>query len=261
MSIICPQCGVPLNQITNSHIRTKHPEFKSVLEFKEFFKLDSLWSSEVTTNFISKATGKTRGPYNLTEKYFEGVKRATAKRTGEQHWNYGNNWTSEQKKKISLGVKTSPRFQSALLKYNDNAYRSWRRSIIINNVSPRQLKTRVAKGLIIAFENRSPWEQYRILIGRHTKESLKLYRHLIDPTNLLETKLYDLDHQFSKLAGFKNGIPPEIIGSVVNLIPLDRIKNRKKYSSCSITKEELLLRYSEFVASLESTESFKSRKP
>jgi hypothetical protein len=261
MSIICPSCGSTLNQITNSHVRSKHLEFGSVTEFKKFFNLESLWSPKVTEDFIQQKIGKQRGSYNLTEKYYEGVKRAAEKRTGSQHWNYGNHWNEEQLEKISIGVKSSEKFQKAIKKWEDEEYRKWRLEIV-NTVSiPNQLRTRSDRGLITAFEDKNEWDQYRSLVNRHTRKSLILFRQIIDPENLLEDSNYDLDHQFSKFEGFKCNISPEIIGSPVNLVPLDRIKNRQKRTKCSISKEELLIRYSNFISCIEPSKLFESWKP
>jgi hypothetical protein len=261
MSIICPSCGASLHQITNSHIRSKHPEFKSVTEFKEFFKLDTLWSVEVKSSFIHTMTGKTRDPYNLTEKYYEGVKQGAKKRTGKQHWNYGNHWNDSVKNKISSGVRNSEVFRLAMAKWEDPDYRAQRMHIIYSKVIPNALQTRADRGLITSFENKSEWEQYRTLVNRYTRKSLKEYAHLIDPLGLLNQLDYDLDHRFSKFEGFNQNIPPEIIGSPCNLIPLLTYENRWiKRTSCSLTINELLLAFSEFITNNKSSESFKSRK-
>lgn len=54
---------------------------------------------------------------------------------------------------------------------------------------------------------------------------------------------YSLDHRFSCLEGFKNNIPPEIIGNIINLEYIPNIQNSIKKADCSITKEELDERY------------------
>lgn len=261
MSIICPSCGSYLNQITNSHIKSKHTEFNSLKEFKEFFKIDTLWSPTVKETFVKKMTGKTRDPYNLTEKYYEGVKRATEKRRGKQHWNYGNHWNPTEKIKIGNGVKSSTLFQEAMKKWEDNEYRAWRLEIVNTVLIPANLKTRALNGSITAFEDKTEWEQYKSLVNKFTRKSLSLYKHIIDPSGLLKSNEYDLDHRFSKLEGFKKRISPKIIGSPVNLIPLNWIENRyQKGTKCSITESELLLEYSKFIANNESPKSLKPRK-
>lgn len=50
---------------------------------------------------------------------------------------------------------------------------------------------------------------------------------------------YTLDHKFSVFEGFKRGILPQIIGSIVNLECLPCSDNSTKHTECSITEEEL----------------------
>lgn len=50
---------------------------------------------------------------------------------------------------------------------------------------------------------------------------------------------YHLDHKYSISMGFKNNIPPQIIGSIYNLEFILVADNIKKGIKCSITKEKL----------------------
>lgn len=52
---------------------------------------------------------------------------------------------------------------------------------------------------------------------------------------------YQLDHKYSILEGFKNGVSPEIIGRIVNLEFIPWEENIKKRTKCSITINELIL--------------------
>jgi len=78
------------------------------------------------------------------------------------------------------------------------------------------------------------------LVNRFTNQALKESKDQIDPTNVLFKNNYTLDHRFSKFEGFKQNVPPEIIGSKWNLEPLVKSKNSSKGVKCSITLEELL---------------------
>ena len=51
---------------------------------------------------------------------------------------------------------------------------------------------------------------------------------------------FHLDHKFSISAGFVQNIPPELIGSINNLVFLPWEENVKKQGNCSITKEDLI---------------------
>ena len=50
-----------------------------------------------------------------------------------------------------------------------------------------------------------------------------------------------LDHKFSIAEGFRQGLPPEVIGNIANLQMLSSRENIAKSDSCSISKEDLLL--------------------
>ena len=52
---------------------------------------------------------------------------------------------------------------------------------------------------------------------------------------------WHIDHRYSISEGFKNNIPPEIIGNIANLTMLPGALNVKKQGGCSITLEELRL--------------------
>ena len=56
---------------------------------------------------------------------------------------------------------------------------------------------------------------------------------------------YDLDHKYSMLQGYIDGIEPQIIGSIVNLEIITANQNRTKQTKCSIDKETLLTLYKE----------------
>ena len=54
-----------------------------------------------------------------------------------------------------------------------------------------------------------------------------------------ENGAYNLDHCYSIIEGFKNNIPPEIIGNIKNLKMIPWKENLKKQGKCSITIEAL----------------------
>jgi hypothetical protein len=51
---------------------------------------------------------------------------------------------------------------------------------------------------------------------------------------------YQLDHKFSIAEGFKQNIPPYIIGGIKNLEFIPWEDNRKKGSDCSVEIEDIL---------------------
>jgi hypothetical protein len=51
---------------------------------------------------------------------------------------------------------------------------------------------------------------------------------------------YHLDHKYSIIEGFKNNIPPYLIGSINNLEMITWEENCSKKQNCSIELEELV---------------------
>jgi hypothetical protein len=54
---------------------------------------------------------------------------------------------------------------------------------------------------------------------------------------------YHLDHKFSVAEGFRQGLPPEVIGHIVNLEFIPAADNVRKQSNFSIDKDVLLSEY------------------
>lgn len=101
------------------------------------------------------------------------------------------------------------------------------------------IKSKVKNGSAIDPAYKDAWKLYEDAVDRITRESWIYHRQIINPAGLPRGTMFELDHKFSKSEGFKNNIPPEIIGHPANLEMIDRSKNRKKYSMSSITIKEL----------------------
>jgi hypothetical protein len=52
---------------------------------------------------------------------------------------------------------------------------------------------------------------------------------------------YHLDHKYSIVEGFKNGISPEIIGGIKNLEFIPWKENITKRAKCSVTINEIII--------------------
>lgn len=61
-----------------------------------------------------------------------------------------------------------------------------------------------------------------------------------------EKGAYNIDHKYSISEGFKNKVPPEIIGHIKNLEMIPWKKNVKKQANCSITLKELKKQIKEY---------------
>lgn len=57
---------------------------------------------------------------------------------------------------------------------------------------------------------------------------------------------YHIDHKYSIFQGFKDKIPEEIIGNIINLEMLESRENMSKNIKCSISKEDLYSSYSSY---------------
>jgi len=97
---------------------------------------------------------------------------------------------------------------------------------------------KVEKGTITPKHLRSSKRLYYEAVGKFTGESWQNNFDQINPTRLNRSQ-YDLDHIYSKHQGFKDNIPPYIIGHWTNLRMLSKSENSSKGSRCDKTSEQL----------------------
>jgi hypothetical protein len=103
-----------------------------------------------------------------------------------------------------------------------------------------KVQIKISKALRqISSSEKEEFKRYYYRVMYRTKQSSTKVLN-IDKRNY---KTYHLDHKYSIVKGFKEKIPSEIIGSVVNLEIISAANNLKKGASCSITKKELLEMY------------------
>lgn len=119
---------------------------------------------------------------------------------------------------------------------------------------PEIRKRNEEKGIWIPLDRLSEMEIYNRNVDSFTVASL---RHFGE-TNLRISEFdigrgkgkFAVDHRFSKKEGFMQNIPPQIIGSIVNLEILECSLNSSKRANCSISKELLYNLYDEFQKTL-----------
>lgn len=70
--------------------------------------------------------------------------------------------------------------------------------------------------------------------------SWKKYNDIINPYGYRRGKYYELDYKYSIIEGFKNSVPPSIIGHYKNLEIITTEENRSKRTKCSIDLLDLL---------------------
>jgi transposase len=92
------------------------------------------------------------------------------------------------------------------------------------------------------FKNQvEPFTRYKRLVRKYTSRSWKYHKTQINPQNLPHGRTaYHLDHIFSMSAGFRENIPPYIIGHYSNLQMLPYNENIKKSAGCSKSIDQLL---------------------
>jgi hypothetical protein len=97
------------------------------------------------------------------------------------------------------------------------------------------------KGMWIPLEDMSDYEQYRKLVWFYTNQNDLTLLENYDKRALAGTDGgYHLDHKFSISMGYIEGVPPDLIGSIANLIFLPWKDNVLKQGKSSIKKEDLL---------------------
>lgn len=127
-----------------------------------------------------------------------------------------------------------------------------KRNTIINGKSVlehqiiKTKNTKITKGIQMPDENISPFHLYRKTVHRlSSKEPL----HTLENVNLrghFNNNGYHLDHILSIKDGFRFGIPPEIIASIVNLRFVPAIENYSKGGKSDQLLGDLIRKYFEY---------------
>jgi len=239
----CPVCNRSIKQITITHIKAHHPEFSSVDEFIEFYNIESKSDPNLGEYLSVVQQGKKRGKYDWSsEKHQE----YTAQRdyTGENHWNYGNITPDDVKKYISNGVRESQKFKEYL---QETKTYDWKinHSVLVKHGNLEKRKRNPEN--YFTDTELSLWKLYCQLVVKITSRNVHIFKNILDPDNLRNrsngSSRYEIDHMFSKYYGFKNNIPPYIIGDISNLVLIPYLTNREKSKSCSISVNELFERF------------------
>jgi hypothetical protein len=120
----------------------------------------------------------------------------------------------------------------SVLKFWDNVSTEYRIEF-----GKKNRETLVRLGKALPLDQLEERDQYCRMVDRVTR---------CQPIDTLENfdlrapKNFHLDHKYSKLEGYKNNVPPEIIGHICNLEMIPYYENTSKQSKCSITLETLL---------------------
>lgn len=96
--------------------------------------------------------------------------------------------------------------------------------------------------LSLSDEHKNDYDLYRRLVYKYTRVSVRKHKTTINPNNYKRGNNdgeYHLDHKFSISEGFKNGVPPHIIGYYHNLEYIPNKENLSKLNNCSISINDL----------------------
>ena len=128
-------------------------------------------------------------------------------------------------------------------------YENWRKSTLDNINKNRNVaewrKTGEKNGNFTPHQNMEDFQLYKHLVWFYTRKNELFTLNNFNKRGhaARNKKSYHLDHKFSIKEGFKNKIPPEIIGSISNLDFIPWKQNIQKRHRCSITKHQLLKLY------------------
>ena len=184
---------------------------------KDYFKT----SSRRAKQLLAHQNGVFKNGHTLAanEKRKQGNLRAVA--AGRKYRNIST-YTEDMKQKCKLtwlkkyGVDNPSKHPAIRKKISDIQ--------IKNGATPKEL--------------RSLRDLYYEQVKYHTEQNWKYYFDNINPLRLNRSEV-DLDHIYSKQQGFRESIPPYIIGHWTNLQMLDKRANYSKGMACGKTQEKL----------------------
>lgn len=101
------------------------------------------------------------------------------------------------------------------------------------------LAERISSGRAKDPASLTEYEQYRRAVWKETNATYKQYSEVLGE----RSRTRHLDHIYSIVHGFRDGISPAILGNIVNLRIIDSKENQSKNTNSHYTKEELMLLY------------------
>ncbi len=133
------------------------------------------------------------------------------------------------------GLKTKSTHMSNIDEFGRNGYSQLASKAIIKGNT-----TKAAKGLILDPSCRTEFYRYKSIVLYITEQ----FRHEITKgykTGLAGTPgAYHIDHIFSIMQGYKDGVSPILVGSKTNLKMIPWKENISKHSASNMSLEELL---------------------
>lgn len=274
--VICKICGLKFKEINNDHIK-KHnmsceeydDKFKSIrTSEKTRIKKDTL--STLMCKEMSDKLSKSHTIEGYIDKYgdVDGVIRFNKMISNKQYKNGKNSYIDKHGDIRGLEIYREVQKKKAITLKNciekhgliegEKIYNKWRElqknknflsyyidkygyDIGIERWLDKNNKISLANSKIKK-EDKKKFINYIYDVNKYTRLSLSNYE--VDGIDMRGKEFgYDLDHIFSKVSGFKNGIPAYIIGHVSNLRIVESSYNRRKQHRCDIEIEDIIRKY------------------
>ena len=112
-------------------------------------------------------------------------------------------------------------------------------NLLLKENKEKEYQTKVARGLITPIEQRAARDLYYAAVLKFTKQSWINHFDKINPSRIHRDNSWHLDHIYSTQQGFRNNIPPYIIGHWTNLRMMSGPNNSSKGMKCAKTKKQL----------------------
>jgi len=274
--VICKICGLKFKEINNDHIK-KHnmsceeydDKFKSCrTSEKTRIKKDTL--SKLMCKKMSDKLSKSHTIEGYIKKYgaVDGVIRFNKMISNKQYKNSKNSYIDKHGHINGLEIYREVQKKKAITLINcidkhglvegEKIYNKWRElqknknflsyyidkygyDIGLERWLDKNNKISLSNSKIKK-EDKKKFINYICDVNKYTRISLSNYD--IEGVCMRGKEFgYDLDHIFSKVSGFKNGIPAYIIGHVSNLRIVESSYNRRKKHRSDIEIEDIIKNY------------------
>lgn len=252
------------NKSATKMLRKTHPELWSkILEVTSFLPEDAkpkqrVWHI-INNRYSIELCPITNEPLRWNEKDYRRFSTLEAKNKGIgkiiSNSTTGNHWRKHDPEKATkANEKFSNGFRNGQHKPWENrnrdykssfeaARKTWLEKYGVDN--PSKVPSIKQKLSVAAFNRysgieRTAVESYYKLVKLVTNKNWYENFNILNGIGLNKrSKDFHLDHIYSISEGFKNNIPPEIIGHWTNLRLIPKIENSSKGSRCHKTKEQL----------------------
>jgi hypothetical protein len=201
--------------------------------------------------FVQKVSNNQKAIW--ADRKAKGVDKAIHAKAGATARKNNSKMTAEERKykfgwMNSLSIELKEEWVKTVM-LKTGAHRWWKEATDSEKldvvVKREATKKQIAEELIREYMSNPESKQlYYAAVQYLTEQTYHIHKEKIDP-NGNRGREWHLDHRYSVFQGFINGVPPEIIAHQHNLILISAKKNLQKGSNCTITLEELQLKYAE----------------